>query len=290
VTPRLKHLDPALVFDRLADFIDSKLKTRRLIESEPGRLEQTRYVSLAATCESIGLYRYALGFNLELVIEDLLEAAKAYLSVFQLRGTEVPFPVTVLTLDVDKSSGDTRVIAETPLHPSGAQDFSVTNSKKGLIAMFLALVAHDQHLASALSCLVWDPPDATYIGPRSEVCTPSEQHFAYSVRHLLEHNSESAMIEIRRLRIAKKVGWLAGTRKMTEGIVAGDCPHFREGLDEHLSWHRREAEKPKNYWRNELYLSLCGLGMAKIALANKVARVEDLPTGDVYFPLELLQY
>lgn len=289
VTTRIKTIDQTFVSARLADFMDSRAKDIALIEAEPGKLAQTRHAILAGNCECIGFYRYALGYDLKLVNDAFLEAARAYLTVFQLRGTEAPFPVTVLTIDPEKSPGDPAfVIGDRPLHPLGSKDFSTTNSKTGLEAVFLALTAHDPKLASELAALIWDPPNASYIGSTSEVCTPNEQCIAYSVKHLLENNCEGAMAEISKLRMAKQEGWVSGVTKMTEGIVTGDALLFLEGLHEQLSWHSKEAGKQSNSWRPEFYLSLYGLGMVMIALRKDVIGLEDLPSSNVHLPLDLI--
>ena len=64
-------------------------------------------------------------------------------------------------------------------------DQSLTNSRRGLEAMELALAAGAPDLARALAPLVWDPPGASYLGPTSVVCTPADQRLAYALRDLL---------------------------------------------------------------------------------------------------------
>jgi hypothetical protein len=289
-TPRIQCIDTKFVEQRLADFCRSKEKTQALLQSEPGKLQQTRYTFLGGECATIGFYLYGLGFPIKEVAQAFREAASAYLAVFQLRGTEAPFPVTVLTIDPEKAPGDPAfVIGDRPLYPSDSKDYSPTNSKTGLEAIFLALIGHDRELASGIAELIWDPPNASYICPTSEVCTPNEQHFAYSVKHLLKNDNTRARSEIGQLRTAKREGWVSGVLKMTEGIVACQTPLFLEGLREELSRHSKEAKKESNSWRPEFFLSVYGLGMAILATQEGIVNVDDFPQAHVYLPLELIR-
>ena len=288
-SPRIQRIDTHFVEQRLADFLRSKEKTLSLLKAEPGKLEQTRYAFLAGECAAIGFYRYGLGFPIQEVAEAFREAARAYLNVFQLRGTEAPFPVTVLTIDPEKTPGDPEfVIGDRPLHPPESKDFSPTNSKTGLEAVFLALVGQDLPLANSLADLIWDPPNASYIGPSSEVCTPNEQHFAYSVKYLLKNQYEDARNEIMQLKANKREKWVTAVSKMIEGIVTSASELFRDGLSELLSIHRQEAQKESNSWRPELYLSLYALAMVVLAVQKGTIITDDLPHDDVYLPLEVI--
>jgi hypothetical protein len=223
------------------------------------------------------------------VAASFLEAARAYLGVFQLRGTEAPFPVTVLTIDPAERLGDPDyVIGDRPLHPSSSKDFSPTNSKAGLEAMLFALIGDDQDTATKIADLVWDPPNASYIGPTSEVCTPNEQHFAFGLKHLLEKNYDKAMSEISQLRTTERDGWAANVRTMGHGMVTGQATLFLKGLREELARHTKESNKRTNIWRPELYLSLYGLGLAILAVRMGVIKAMGLPAGDEFLPLELV--
>lgn len=71
-------------------------------------------------------------------------------------------------------------------------DESMTNSWSGLEAMELALSCGAIDLAETLAPLVWDSPDATYVGPTSVVCTLDQQRLAYALRDLLTRQFESA--------------------------------------------------------------------------------------------------
>ena len=64
-------------------------------------------------------------------------------------------------------------------------DASLTNSRRGLQTMELALACALRILARTLAYLVWDRRNASYLGPGSVVCTPEEQHLAYALRDAL---------------------------------------------------------------------------------------------------------
>lgn len=289
-TPRIRGVDTQFVKQCLADFRRSREKTLAFLQSEPGKFEQTRYALLGGECATIGYYLYGLGFPLQEVAKSFREAANAYLTVFRLRGTEAPFPVQVLTIAPGRTPADSgMVVGDRPLHPPASSDFSPTNSKRGLEAVFLALVGHDPELASELAGLIWDPPNASYIGPKSEVCTPNEQHFAYSVKHLLANDFMNARSELRRLPTTNWEDWVSGVRKMTEGIIEHDKSLFLEGVREELCRHGKEAKKKSNSWRPEFYVSLHSLGMVILATQLDITKLADLPQGDVYLPLDLIR-
>jgi hypothetical protein len=285
--PRFRNLDIEFTTERLSRFVRSMKQTVSLIKAEPDKLMQTRSAFLAGDSCIIGFNRYALGHPFGEVKDAFREASQAYLTVFNLRGTEPTFPVVVLTVDPEKSQADPAfVIGERPLHPPGSKDYSNTNSKEGLRAVFSALIAGDTSLAVQLADRLWDPPNASYIHPDSEVCTPNEQHFAYAVKYLLKGDDEKAKKEIDKLRTRRgKEKWLPGVDQMLRGIVGRDVHLFRTGLDDVLFWHEREALKPKNNWDSDWFLCLYGFGLTLLAFQRKLVGIEQLPRDNVYLPV-----
>jgi YD repeat-containing protein len=77
---------------------------------------------------AVGFYKYGLGYPFDEIRAAFAEAAAAMLHVFELRGTEEPFQVTILTVDPGKSEHDPAfVVGDRQLHPP--KDYSVTNSR-----------------------------------------------------------------------------------------------------------------------------------------------------------------
>ena len=61
---------------------------------------------VASGYETVGLLTYATGYPVEQVRDYFVQAAQAHLKVFELRGTQPPFPVTLVTLDPNKKPGE----------------------------------------------------------------------------------------------------------------------------------------------------------------------------------------
>jgi hypothetical protein len=72
-------------------------------------------------------------------------------------------------------------------------DTSSTNSKDTMRPLCAALVAGKRETALYIAELLADAPDAGYIGPDSEVCTPDEQRIAYSFKYLILGDQKEAL-------------------------------------------------------------------------------------------------
>jgi hypothetical protein len=264
--PRIKNLDVAFVSDRLNDRLRTREETLQMLREEPDKLLQIRMSSLGEDCDHIGLYRYALGFPLDLVRQAFAEAAAAYLKVFELRGTSEAFPVVVLTVDPTKSEDDPAYAGERTLHPPGTRDYSLTNSQDCFQSICLALIAGEYETADKLADLMWDPPGASYIGLRSEVCTPNQQHLAYALKHLLQNHPETADKELKQVWQRKNEEQVAFMAKIVRGLVEKNDVFFAEGLQELLFWHRKQVKKPYNQMNPEMYFCLPALGLSVLAV------------------------
>ena len=132
--------------------------------------DQAQAVFLAGYCRDLGLLRYAEAARLEEVRQLLRRSTQYTLEVFRMREAGQ---------DEDPPS-----------------DLSLTNSRRGLDAMELALASGALDLAKTLAPLIWDPPGASYLGPGSVVCTPEDQHLGYALRDILTGRSEEALGEL----------------------------------------------------------------------------------------------
>jgi len=237
-------------------------------------------------CLAIALYYYGLGYPPDVVRNAFSEAASARLKVFELRGTEDPFSVSILTVDPTKSEDDPAfVVADRQRYAPGAKDYSPTNSKDCFEGICMALVAGDYAIAEKLADHMWDPPNATYIGVHSEVCTPNQQHLAYAVRHLLQDRPDEVRKELKRVRCRKKEDQVAIMATMVGGLSEKNEVLFLDGLQELLCWHREQVKHPSN--KNEPEMYLCIPGLALCVLAGRRGLKAELPD-DPYLPLELI--
>jgi len=257
------------------------------IFDEPGRLEQTRYSSLEYEYWIIGVETYALGLPLEQVRDGLAYVALASLRVAQLRGTDDAFPLFAVTLD----PADPSRAIDGPRQVSQGKDYSLGNSRDNFRGVTAALAAGEFDLAQRIAALALDPPDASYLGPSSEVCTPSDQRVAYAVRHLYADEADAALDLLARLRPSKRderVADHADVARMVRALALGDAGLFLGGLGDLLAWHRMTATKKWNYNDHDYILCLPGLGLSALAIRRGLIARDRLPEGDEFFPLELI--
>jgi hypothetical protein len=238
----------------------------------------------------MGLYYYALGWPIEQVRHSFSEATSAHLRLFELRGTEEPFPVTLLRIDPSKPVlHPERVTEDRGLHDPGSKDFSLTNPRAGLLAVLLALTAGEYDSARILSGMIWDPPGAKYIAPNSVVCTTDEQHLAYALRAIFEENLETAQAELLVIRAQADEGIrVALQKKMLLAMISGDSGQFLSHLNELIAWHELQAPLKKNRSDPDYYLCLPALGLSVMAVRSRIISTRQLPGGCVFFPHELI--
>jgi hypothetical protein len=289
MVPRLDYIDVEAREELLRSRQASVPARLAEIRAEPEKLPQTRYSLLASTYRYIALYLYALGYPLQDVREALTHAAQAWLKVFELRGQEEAFPAYVLTYDPTKEPTDPGSHQIAPLHPPGTMDYSSTNSQKGYLAVCAAQIGGDDELAGRLAALIWDPPDADYIGRRSEVCTPNDQRLAYALRELFAGNNDGVRAELQGIRAGLKESYDTDQATMIRALVTGDTYGFRDALDSYLDWHRRRALDKRNIDRVDFYLSLPALALCGQAVRRNVCPVDLFPQENVFLPLELIR-
>lgn len=285
---RLKYIDTSFAKKVLLDFERSRDKVLQLIEQEPGVLAQTRYHSLWSNCKHIALYYYALGYPFDRVRAMFSEASEAILKVFELRGTEESFPVTILTVDCAKPPRESlRIVGERPLSPPGVKDFSVTNSKTAFEGICGAFTARDHSAALRLAELMWDPPKANYVGPRSEVCTYNDQRLAYAVKSLLKGNGEAVEAELAQIKALNvRQDPIILLTNLVRTLSRKDVPTFLTVLQDRLNWHQEAATKPANHRRSEFYLDLYAIGLSAIAVRMGLIDKNNFFQENVYMPLK----
>ena len=304
-----RHSENMVYASRIKD-IDTTWATQLLQYNEQARAEvlhelserlvestQLLYSMLADHCYDLGLLHYALGSSYEQVGQYLTEAARAYFRVFQLRGTQSVFTATLVELPPVapkySATNSSELATETlrgevlrsPLNLPGEVDYSLTNSRIGLRAMFLALISSERDLAHSIAKMVSDPVNATYIGPESEVCTPNEQSVAYAMKWYLLNNSVEASVQLRGLEDPPE--YMAHQASVIQALIDRNWSRFLSGLSQLLSEHRRRAEIDSHQVAS--FLCLPGLALSASALLAGLLGQESLPAREIYLPLPLLR-
>jgi hypothetical protein len=288
--PRLSYIDVELAKQAL--YLNQELieKTVRLIKAEPNRLAQTRYNSLAQKLEAVGLFSYALGHPLDKVRESFAQSAQANLQVFELRGTEPPIPVTMITLDGNMPpSGPDNAVEDNTYRPPASIDYSLTNSRDGLRGIYVALIAGEHTIAERLTHLLWDPPRASYLAPNSVVCTPNDVHLANAFKALLDGRKESvgAALDLISARKAEDASIVA-QGKMMNSLVSTCLEGFREGLRDLLEYHKRQATSKQHRADPQFFLCLAGIALSIVGVRRALIPASLIPVGDAHLPLELI--
>lgn len=260
-----------------------------MIKSEPAKLRQIRYSSLASSYNEIALTSYALGYPLDVVAKNLRSAVQAYVEVFRLRGTEPPFEayeVVPAAQETVTLGGDPFVIR--PLHDPASKDYSLTNSRKNYYAVCKSLIVGDMSSATELAGVIWDPPGAPYLGKNSEVCTPNDQRIAYAMRRYYACDPTGVEAELRGLSSASTS--IGAQATMWRGLVSLDGHLFVNGLDSLIRRHEKEARLKENRFESEFFICIPALGLARLALRDGVCGFHELPSDSVYLPIQLLEW
>jgi hypothetical protein len=261
-SPRLQDID-----------LDWAIQTRADLERSqdlPEDSSQIDYWMHADRCFDLALFGYALGEPLDAVQSHLAAAARANLRLFKLRGTEHAMPLSE---------------AGRKVRGADTIDYSLTNSRRGLLAIDQALISDQTDLARQTAMLVMDPPDADYIGEESEVCTPADQRIAYAMRDLLGGDDAGAAAELFEMPFDSPSH--LHEARMINAVINRDGNAFIESLIDRLMVSRIQASLPENRHKPELFLRYAELGLCAVARSRGVVMRHDLPRGDPSFPVEM---
>jgi hypothetical protein len=284
-TPRLDYVDVETESGVLESVRTSVLEELDWIRDKPNQMS---YSVLWRYYSEIAVFSYALGLPLAEVRESLANAARTFLKVLELRGTGRPFPAYTLTYDPNYPPGHPDAVVEfKSLRAENARDYSVTNSRDNYVAVCQALIAGEDQLADHLASLVWDPPDASYIGPRS-FCTPNQQRVAYALRHLMSGDAAAADSELKGVRRTRRDISIRHEAAMVRAIVENARDVFTEALAALLDWTRREGLKRDPYNYSDFFISIVGLGLARLAVRRGICAIKDLPRENPLLPIDLI--
>lgn len=224
---------------------------------------QVEWVMFAGYLYDLAFVEYALGEPTESVRHGLSEAAGALKRVFELRGSSPGIPI---------------------LRPGGGPaeakpvDYSLTNSTRGLFAMYLALISLDLVLAREIAALLGDPPDASYLGEHSTVCTPEDQELAAFLKAVLLEQTPEMLA-----RTASSSDGRAFERIMLESLWTGNAPFFVDALPRLLDRHALEAHADEHRRDPTWLICVPALALASLAVMRGLVAPRELPDGP-YFP------
>ena len=230
----------------------------------------------------MALEAYALGYEIADVTTMFRAAVDPRLRVLQLRGT-------------------TTYTATKPARTPGGQsvttvltDFGFGCSWYGYESACRAHMVGLPGVAQEIIRLIWDPPDANYVGSRSEICTPEQQKLAYAIRDLDTPAYAESRPRLRRIAqcwrvrgFPKQIAYQAG---MIQAIGDGDGTAFSNQLDLLLAWHVRMATRDENRFDRDRFICLPALGLGALALARQTIRIEEWPQNSIYLPPDLIQH
>jgi WD40 repeat protein len=202
--------------------------------------------------ETLGLLEYALGYPVARVRKWLRQAALRHLQRMQAR-----------------DAGSARSLV----------------SVDSLRFTYLACTLGEFGLARDIALRIEDPPDADYISTRSEVCTPKQQHLAYAVRAYFANDRAVAEAQLRQVRRGHKDDEETLQAAIVRSILDADGTGIVPALKELLRLSARRAKK--NHDLSDQILCLPALGLAQVALEQRLITSDDLPRGDVRFPIEI---
>jgi hypothetical protein len=260
-----------------AELTTSLVEDRAHLVEQGESLSQIAASFLARHCETLALLRIVLSNGSATEVRALFdEAAAAFERVFALRGTTPPFRVIVTSRDPTELDAAELAAVEKP-----STDESLTCSREGLHAVYLALAAGTFDRAQRLAREIWDPPDAedSYLGEGSEVCTLAQQRLAYAVRELLLQHPEAALAELRSLAAMHDEDaaepMLQEQASAVKAIARGDAAAFRGALAALVDAHAQWAADPALARKPDTIVCVPALALAAEAMRRGLATAAD---------------
>lgn len=289
IQPRLDYIDVRTAKMALELHEKDVPETLELIAVEPTTLAQTRQSILESDYEACALFYYAIGFPLQKVREAFSSAAQAHRRACELRGTEPRMPAYRVTYDPDVSPDDPNAFFKCePFFEDDETDYSFTNSRSTYMAVCEALIAGENSLAGKIAAMIWDPPNASYIGPNC-FCTPNKQHLAYAFRDLFRSDIAASKHELAKVTADRRKTGAFYETHMVRALAERDESMFIAGLSSLLDWHMEQARMKENQRNPDYFLCVPGLGLSVMAILAKTCTVDDLPQDNVFLPIDLIR-
>lgn len=246
---------------------------------------QGSYASRADAYACLGLYRYGLGFSLDLVRTPLSRAAVAHQKVLELKGTEGSIPAYQANVWPDGLGELVKVQDETK------PDYSLSNSVSTYKHVCIALCVGEFKLACDLAREIWDPPNAPYLGKKGRIgCTEEAVGLAYAVRGYFEGAKEEALRSLESLGDPRSDAMQVHQRTLWLALVSRNGDAFIRALEAYLSWHEIESTRTEmNRLDCERFICIPALGLASLAMEEGMVAEEALPKDNVFLPLSLIR-
>lgn len=209
----------------------------------------------------------------------LADSAKESLEVFRLRGSEQDVFSHELSSDGIETALQT--------------DFSLTSSRANLDAVFDSLAIGNIGLASEISSLAWDPPDAAYIGPRSTVCRHYDCVLASSVAMLLQGDVESSMSVLGDLRIPEREERPRFLKEGLEAICEGSGIAILQSIEGLIEWHQKASSVREPYEfisMTDYYLCFWAIGLTNWALTRRMIELSQVPKNCPSLPIDWIEH
>lgn len=280
----LRHVNA----ERAMSVLKSREADKRAFDSlrngEPATIGQRHWAVHASHSVAVGGLKYALGFDIEECRHAFVAGLSASIETGRLRGTTEPFPVLDVHFDPTHPSGDPGRVQMKHRHLPGARDFSLGNSKRAYMFTCLGLGIGESAAAREQAGLIWDPPNADYIGARSVVCKPNDQALAYSLKYYLQSDFAAAFEKAISVRSLPK-DYIGMQARLLQSILTNDATQFLKVLENLLEKHNYLSRHDSS--DASLYICFPALGMSALALHKGLITTNCLPQ-NAYLPLPLL--
>lgn len=180
-------------------------------------------------------------------------------------------------------------LKQTLLTPTGSSasheeedDFSLRNTHSTVRALCAGLARNEATVAVELGQLLDDPPDAPYVGPKSEVCTPDQQQLAYAIKHLVLGEQAAAQDRLKYLRPAHAGNAARGD--LVDAVLRHDADGVVSSVERLVRWCDEHRRKDKEDW--DRWLEVIGLGLVAYAQDQQILTGAHRLPSSPYLPLD----
>lgn len=254
--------------------------SKELLRSEPGRRLQARYSMLAEELRILAVLKYILSVEFADIQKDLSASSDAWLRLYECRHLFEPDELPITTDRLDKLGEVVRQQVD--------NDYSLTCSANGYLAVMVALASGRLQTAKYLAAQIWDPSNAAYVRKKSSYCTPNDQYLAYALREYFRGEHELCLGFLRQIHSPFREDRLAIEEDLLRGIVTNDSYIFLNSIDDLITWCNAQAKKRINRRNVELALCFSGIGFCRMAIEIGLITMDDVPPNCSVLPSALL--
>ena len=172
------------------------------------------------------------------------------------------------------------------INESKATDRSDVSSCRTFRILSAAWILGEEDGAIRLATEIGDPPNAAYVGPKSEICRSDRQQFALAIREFVVGSGSEALQRCRRVGALRED--VAAWTTILNGILQQTGERMPGALQALVDSHEREAHRKKYPFNIEYGVCLEALGLIAIALRRRLVDLEQLPQSQ-FLPYHLIQ-